>query len=279
MLGMIGGESRHMEYFSNFLKRVWAWVKTGWGAIGFLGMLQMVAGRIPAIWRRISDIDTAKDVWQAFGGDLPMLISLVSHPLFGLALIIIGLIGIPAATKNQDGRNEHSVWLFLGWAVFGIVIVVLLVAMLGDRLSRSDLLTNAGEYYIKSHSLRELTESQKNGIKNIVCPLSSKIGTIAVLTIDDPEAHQYATQISVAMAACMTIYNPYHPKKPTVPMQVYQENPRENGVYIVVVDREHPDYKSSLLHDAMNDAGIVVKYTEWDDIPMISMPAISVHKQ
>src|SRR6202035_1283118 len=98
-----------------FVATVWLWIGGGWGAVSLAGMARTIW---PTIWRKLQDLETLHSIWTFVGGDVPLIISIAASPLFGAALILIGLVGIPAANHKIAGEKIHIVWPTLGWGLF-----------------------------------------------------------------------------------------------------------------------------------------------------------------
>ncbi|MGD9539360.1 hypothetical protein [Methylocystis sp.] len=237
------------------------WLKIGWGEVSALGALLLTVDRFQWVWRRVSDLFTAKDVWKFFGGDMIMFISIVSHPFFGLGLILTGLIGIPLAIKSDDNQKVEKFALIIGWLLFGMASAFIIAALLGDRLSNSDLITKAGRFYIEKHTIRSLSDDDKKLIHSKICPHKDDIKDITVYAIDDSEAYQYAEQLFVTLGYRLKPFNPFHAIKPTTPNLVHGMPVSNRGISVVVKDKDHPDIRSSVLFDALQDAGIIIEYT------------------
>jgi hypothetical protein len=95
-----------------FLARISAWIGGGWGAISLAGFARTIW---PTIWRRLQDLETLHTLWTFVGGDVPLIISIAASPFFGALLILIGLVGIPAANRKIAGERIHIIWPVLGW--------------------------------------------------------------------------------------------------------------------------------------------------------------------
>ena len=246
-----------------FLERFLAWLKSGWGTTALFGLEETIRRLPSTIWHRIADADTLHDIWLWAGGDMPTLIWLVANPFFGLGLIIIGLIGIPAATRSTEGHAVPRFWTLLGWGVFGSCSAVLAATLLFGKFAESSGVIEARRFYVEKHTERHLTDKQKVAFQKNVCPIAAQVPIVLVWSIHDPEAVQYAKEILQEFTKCFTAVGNNGRSK--LPIEGEMGDTTHPGLLVPVFNKDRPDQKSVILFESMKKAGFEVSYSQWED--------------
>jgi hypothetical protein len=142
---------------------------------------------LPTLWHRITDFDTASTIVGWLGADVPTFISAVLSPWFGFAMILAGLVGLPIAKKESEGKSPSRIWTFLGWGAFSACAI-----LLGFGLAWATAL------YVDEHSERHLTEVETQAIIRTFTPVKSDFKNVQVNAIQEADATGYAVEFIVA---------------------------------------------------------------------------------
>ena len=188
---------------NNWWKRVQKWLFSGWGLSGLLGLAHTVREWLPALWRRATDLDSMRSIWEWMGGDAPTLIWIATSPYFGIVLLVVGLLGLPTIEAKVAGHPMHRVWPWLGWAIFITSASLLGAALLFGSYAFSSGVLEAKRFFVEQHTERHLSDGQRAALCTWVKSAAPEIFTKVLVTSDkNPESYQYATEIYNHMKEC-----------------------------------------------------------------------------
>ena len=189
-----------------FTARLWAWIGGGGGAISLAGLGRSLW---PTIWRKIQDLDTLHSLWTLVGGDVPLIISIAASPLFGLAMIVAGLLWIPAANQKIAGGKIHPLWPVAGWGVFVLCISLLLSSALFGDFAESTGVITAKRFYIEQHTDRVLSLEERNNLcERVKAEGPDTFKNLTMVADRAPEPTQYATDVFEQLKICVVKFIP-----------------------------------------------------------------------
>ena len=249
------------------ISRIRRWVTTGWGCVGGLGLLALVRKGWTTIWHRIGDFDLMHTVWGLSGADMPTIVRIVTNPLFGVGLIAVSIVGLPAVIREQEGKALGKSWVVVGWGVFVVsAVAVISTLMFGDFVFSSGAL-RARNFYMDNHILEEggrisqrhLTPEQMTSlVKGISDSSALKVTPFTIQSTADEESQKYAQDFVKAFI------------RADAPIQTAGIGPREDdeyGVIVALVKPEHPSKEASDIIDIFNNSHIKFQIKKWIDQP------------
>jgi hypothetical protein len=249
-----------------YFLRVLAWIKSGWGSITLVG-LEQLAQRLPGqIWRRIADFETLETVWKWAGADVPILISIVASPFFGIGLVIIGLIGLGPVIHSEKGQRYHPLWAVAGWSVFSVSVILLLSAILFGQYAASSGTLIARQFWDEQHTERHLKAEEIKKIIEVLSPIKDHIADFQVASIEPSEAVGYAVEFIAAFRAAGFAVNGRKPDDPDAPFPsgARLSSPKMRGVFLGVKPRAPVNDNAKLFASKLADAGFSPQFTAWD---------------
>src|SRR5260370_40410783 len=102
--------------------RIWDRLRTPGGGFSILGLLQM-------LWSRGKDINFALTLWRGMGG-LPMIVSVITSPLFGAAMIVVGLSYMLLMDAPGLPIQRHSAIPAIGWSALALCTSMIAAVLL-----------------------------------------------------------------------------------------------------------------------------------------------------
>jgi hypothetical protein len=236
-----------------------------------VGLVQMVWRSFPRVFHLGEDAQFIVDVWTRLGGDLSVLIQMISSPLFGLGILVSSLgyaiYDNRSAPKSKETEKVISV---VGWVFVGICVALITsVYMFESFVTQTHIIQLVDEAAKERH----VTSVQKQQIKEALAPALSNFPVpITVSAADNPEANGYAIEIMKALAeAGAKVQSQTLGMVAPFPMRALDTGVK--GIFFQVRDRNNPpievrtlilvfaaaDIKSTIYNDpVLSDRGYIL---------------------
>ena len=246
-----------MRRMEEFLKKIWARLKSWWGAIftlatGHLGEM---------VWRKLGDFDLFRSILDWFGVSTDMIFGFLLGPEFALIMATVGVFGMVFLEK-PDFKTKHPASQLVGVSLFVIFASLLGGSLVFEQLIQTPKFSEVAQFYIDSQTTRKLAKDAVEKMRTYYLSNPSMVeqiksySPISIYSSSDNGSEDYSGKIYDALL------------KVGISMRYAGQSAQsqgETGIMIQITDPNNPSPGAVYFMSMLKAASIPFKTEVWTD--------------
>jgi hypothetical protein len=238
-----------------WLKKLWARIKSWWGAIATLSTGHLAH----LLWEKLGNLDLLRDVLSWFGVTTDTIFTFLLGPWFALIMAATGIFGMVFLEK-PDFKTKHPASQLVGASIFVIFASLIGGSLVFEKLLETPKFSEVADFYNAAHTQRHLRYDQRKKLVEY-CKLNNfpKFANFFISSTTDNDSIRLARQIYDTFTDCgITNGQIWLPPSDQLPGQ--------QGIMLETIDPNTPSKTAVAVTKAFVAAKIKFTPLKWPDL-------------